>query len=72
MPAEPLSTRDGFLLRVATDLLRERGQSLIDEGWRPELVVFAPDDPCLARIPGYKVALVVPIDNPEWKGLDRG
>lgn len=33
----------------------------MQKGWRPELVVFTGDE--VPRIPGYKVALVVPIDS---------
>jgi hypothetical protein len=56
-----MNERQQLLLRAATDRLAVMGQTLIEEGWRPEIIVFAP--PEIERISGYKVALVVPIDS---------
>lgn len=50
-----------MLLDAALDRLRALGALLIEQGWQPELIVFTPAE--IERIPGYKVALVVPIDS---------
>ena len=55
-----MNEREQILLRAAADALRSFGGELRQAGWTPELVVLAP--PELERIPGYKVALVVPLD----------
>lgn len=49
------------LTKVALDRLRPVGKELEEAGWRPQLVIFPPEE--LTRIPGYKVALVVPLDS---------
>jgi hypothetical protein len=49
------------LVRVALERLRPLGLELIDAGWRPEVIAMAPSE--IERIPGYKVALVVPIES---------
>lgn len=54
---------ESILLHAATDYLRPLGEQLRDAGWRPEVVVFAPQE--LPRIPGYKVALVCPLSPPD-------
>jgi hypothetical protein len=56
-----MKEREQILVRAATDRLRPLAQELVDAGWKPELVVFAPHE--LERIAGYKVALVVPLDS---------
>jgi hypothetical protein len=52
-----------ILLRRATDHLFPLAQKLREAGWRTEVIVFAPEE--IERIPGYKVALVVPLASPE-------
>jgi len=56
-----MNAREQALIFVLTDRLRGLGEELIVEGWRPELVVLDPTE--IARIPGYKVALVVPTES---------
>lgn len=56
-----MKTRERVLMDTVMARLSEFGVSLIDDGWKPELVVFAPQE--IERIPGYKVALVIPLDS---------
>ena len=56
------------MLTVA-DRLRPLAQELVAEGWRPELVVLAPAE--LERIPGFKMALVVPLESLDADALAR-
>lgn len=55
-----MNEREQVLLNEALDRLRPWGLELMATGWRPELVVLAPEE--IERIPGFKVALVVPLD----------
>ena len=59
-----MNAREQALFRLATDTLGECAEALVGQGWQPEVVVFSPDEPCLSRLPGYKVALVVSLDSP--------
>lgn len=54
-----MNEREQVLLRAATERLRPAYDSLVEQGWRPEMIVFAPEE--IERIPGFKVALVVPL-----------
>jgi len=55
-----VNERERLLLRIATDRLKPYGEKLRDDGWNPELIVFSPSE--IERVPGYKVAIVVPIE----------
>lgn len=59
-----MTEREKVLLDMALDKLRIVGDDLVCQGWKPLLTVYGPDglDGQLANIPGYKVALVVPLD----------
>jgi len=61
-----VNAREQELVRMITERLRLTGEELIRAGWRPELIVFAPGE--IERIPGYKVALVVPLDGKDLTG----
>lgn len=52
-----------LLVRAATDALRPYGTTLKDEGWRPELVVYAPGELQMGGKTngGYAVALILPL-----------
>jgi hypothetical protein len=56
-----VTEREELLVHAVTDRLRALAASLIEAGWRPEVIVFAPSE--IERIPGYKVALVVPVES---------
>lgn len=55
-----MNAREQALMFAVTDRLRPLAQELVVEGWRPELVVLTGDE--IERIPGFKIALVVPLD----------
>jgi hypothetical protein len=59
-PADPSSIGSGVGVEEVLTRLRLLTKLLIEEGFRPELIVFAPDE--IERIPGFKVALVIPTD----------
>jgi hypothetical protein len=62
-----MNERERLLMEVVNERLRPLWNELVAEGWRPEVVVFAPGE--LPRIPGYKVCFVVPLDtipDPVW------
>lgn len=63
-----MNIREQALLELVTETLRPYGNELIGKGWNPQMVVLAPTE--LERIPGYKVALVVPLERvvPEGPG----
>ncbi len=66
-----MNEREQLLVRAATDRLRPVCEELIAAGWQPELIVFAPSE--IERLPGYKVALVVPVDSvPEAENSPAG
>lgn len=54
-----MNEREQALIQIVTDELAGCAGRLMQKGWQPQLVVFAPDE--LPRIAGYKVALVVPL-----------
>lgn len=54
-----MNEREQLLLRAVADRLARLAEPLIAEGWHPELIVFTAEE--IERIPGYKVALVVPL-----------
>jgi hypothetical protein len=54
-----VNEREQLLIQAVTDRLTRLADPLIEEGWHPELIVFTADE--IERIPGYKVALVVPL-----------
>lgn len=54
-----MNEREQILVRAVTNRLSQLGRPLIEEGWQVELIVFAPTE--IERLPGFKVALVVPI-----------
>jgi hypothetical protein len=55
-----VTERERLLVRAVSDRLRGIGGALLAEGWHAEIVVLDPSE--IERLPGYKVALVVPID----------
>lgn len=56
-----MNERDHALLAVALERLQPLREDLVASGWQPEIIVFTNDE--ITRIPGYKVALVVPLDS---------
>jgi hypothetical protein len=55
-----VNERELLLVRAVIYRLRQLAEPLLEEGWKPELVVLAANE--IERIPGFKVALVVPVD----------
>lgn len=50
-----------ILVEAAARRLAPIAHALSEDGWHPEIVVFAPSE--IERIPGYKVAVVLPISS---------
>jgi hypothetical protein len=62
-----MNERDIALVRHAIKHLQPLGSELAENGWRPEIILLAPEE--IQRIPGYKVALVIPLDTPLEGGV---
>ena len=56
-----MNANEQVLVDEALETLTQIARDLTGDGYRPQVIVFSPEE--IDRIPGYKVALVLPIES---------